>query len=243
MGRITIYFLLFGAVSFGQSDLALSFPQLPNKALVSIHDLRLTPKAAKELSGANQLIAREDWTHALAKLRKLIETAPDSASAYNSLGIVYSHLGKWDEAREALERTIRLDDRFAYAYINLARLGIRESNWKEAEALLTKASALSPLDMLALSPLSYAQLKSQHFDEVLATCRQAHEAHVADHAFVHLIAALAYEQKQRPADMITQFRLYLREEPSGATADKVRKVLAKLNRPAAEAADSEAVNP
>ena len=49
---------------------------------------------------ASEAISREDYNAAFWLLRKVIELTPDSASAINSMAVVYRRIGHWDKAEE-----------------------------------------------------------------------------------------------------------------------------------------------
>src|SRR5207248_5000572 len=57
--------------------------------------------------------------NAAGVLEAVIASHPDYADAYNSLGVVYSRLGRHDRARAAFDRVLELDPTSATAYENL----------------------------------------------------------------------------------------------------------------------------
>jgi len=201
----------------------------PAASFISAADLRMPSQAAKQFEKADHLIAKQEWTKATERLRKGLAIYPGSAAAYNNLGAVYSHLGYHSEAREALQQAIALDDRLAPAYVNLGRLDFVEKDFSDAESLLSKAISLAPAqnaDELFL--LAYAQVADHHLDEALRTSQQAHVDKLNGHAFLHLLAANAYEQESRINECVAELQSYLSEEPSGSSAEKVKWALATL---------------
>jgi len=194
---------------------------------VSVRDLGVPSNAAKEFEKANRLIGKQDWTKATERLDKGLALYPKYAAGFNNLGAAYSHMGKNAQAREVLLRAIALDDRLAPAYVNLGRLCFLEKDYAGAESFLTKAQSLAPAanaDQLLL--LAYAQLSDQHLDQALATSRQGHLAQFNQHAFLHLVAARAYELQHKIADSVAELQTYLLEDPNGIQADKVKQALA-----------------
>jgi len=198
-------------------------------SFISAADLGIPSNAAKEFEKANRLIARQEWAKATKRLHKGLAIYPRYAAGYNNLGAVYSHLGQNTEAREALQKAIALDDRLAPAYVNLGRLSFLEKDFPNAESLLTKAMSLAPARNAGeLFLFAYAQLTDHHLDEALQTSRQGHETKLNHHAFLHLVAANAYEHQNKIDDCISELQLYLNEEPSGPRTEKVRQVLITL---------------
>ena len=197
-------------------------------SFVSVKELGVPSNAAKEFEKANRLIAKQEWAKATEHLQKGLAIYPNYAGGYNNLGAVYHRRGNNTQARQALQQAIALDSHLAAAYVNLGRLSFLEKDYPGAESLLTKAVALEPeanADEFLL--LAYAQLTDRHFNEAIETSRQGH-AKVGRHAFLHLVAANAYEQQQRIADSVSELNTFLEEEPTNPRAEKVKTAMAML---------------
>jgi len=196
---------------------------------ISVTELGVPSNAAKEFEKANRLISKQDWAKATGRLHKGLAIYPKYAAGYNNLGAAYSHLGNNAQAREALQQAITLDDRLAPAYVNLGRLSFLEKDYSSAESLLTKALNMAPAENAdELFLLAYAQLTDQHLDQALQTSRQGHEAKLNQHAYLHLVAANAYEQQNKIAQSISELQMYLSEEPTSPRGEKVRSAIATL---------------
>jgi Flp pilus assembly protein TadD len=194
---------------------------------ISVKELGVPSNAAKEFEKASRLIARQDWAKATERLQKGLALYPNYAIGYNNLGAVYSYLGNNAQAREALQQAIRLDARLAPAYVNLGRLSFLEKDYSAAESLLSRAVSLAPAENAGeLFLLAYSQLTDHHLDQALQTSRQAHSVKLNHHAYLHLVAANAYEQQAKIADSMSELEAYLSEEPNGIRSEKVRQVLA-----------------
>ena len=197
-------------------------------SFVSVKELGVPSNAAKEFEKANRLIVKQEWAKATEHLQKGLAIYPNYAGGYNNLGAVYHRRGNNVQARQALLQAIALDSHLAAAYVNLGRLSFLEKDYAGAESLLAKAVELEPdsnADEFLL--LAYAQVTDRHFNEAIETSRQGH-AKFGQHAFLHLIAANAYEQQHRIADSVSELRTFLEEEPTGPRAEKVKSALATL---------------
>jgi len=197
-------------------------------SFVSVRDLAAPSSAAKEFDKAERLIAKQEWTKALDRLHKGLKIYPNDAAAYNNLGAVYSHMGNTSEAREALKKALDLDDHLSQAYVNLGRLSFLDKDYVGAESFFNKAMTLASQNADVFMLLAYAQLSDQHFDQAITTSQQAHSSRLDQHAYLHVVAANAYEQQKKIGDSISQLEQYLNEEPTGWRADKVREALATL---------------
>lgn len=200
----------------------------PAGVLVSVSDLKVPMKAAKEFSDASRFIAKQDWKKALERLRKVVAIAPDYPPGYNNLAVVYSHTGNMAEAEKALRTAIERENRFGPAYVNLARLRIVADDYRGAETFLERAMTLPSPDGVTLYLLAYVQYMNEHFDRAIETCRQGHEKLPFQHGFLHLVAAHAYAETRRTPSAIAELRFYLSEEPNGARATEVRQSIARL---------------
>ena len=197
---------------------------VPASAFVSASDLGVPSRARKEFDRANELIAKQELAQAIQRLNKAISIYPSYAVAYNNLAVLYARLGESAREREALQKAISLNDHFALAYVNLGRMNLAAGDFPAAESALVKASEFDPADPMALILLSWAEFNQRHFDEVVATARKAH-ALGKPHAFVHRVAARAFEQLQQGANAIAELEAFLQEEPTGPRADAARKEL------------------
>lgn len=198
--------------------------RLPNGAFVSVSDLSVPERVRKEFQKAGQSFARQNWTQARDRLNKAISLYPSYAGAYNDLAVAYSHLGDIDQERRALEKAIALDDRYALAQLNLGRMDLEQRKLPEAEAVLGRAAALAPEDPKAFILLAYCQLLQKHFDNVIATSNEAHKLS-GPHAFVHRVAARAFEGKRQFDRAATELNIFLQEEPAGPAAEAARREL------------------
>jgi Flp pilus assembly protein TadD len=77
-------------------------------------------EAAYGLSSA--LIQLEDWGNARSVLESALGQAPEDASLYNNLGVVYQALGEFDLARQMFEKAIQLAPEWEEPQRNLQEL-------------------------------------------------------------------------------------------------------------------------
>ena len=195
-------------------------------AFISVSDLGVPPGAEREFDKASRLISEQDWEKAAARLHKAIAIYPRYAAAYNNLGAVYSHMGDLPQAREALESAIALNDHMVSAYVNLGRVSFNAKDFPVVETSMRKALSLAQPNVTEFTLLAYAQLANRHFDDAIATCRQAHRSQLSHHAVLHLLAAGAEDMQGRDEAATADLQQYLDEEPTGRRADEVRKAIA-----------------
>jgi tetratricopeptide (TPR) repeat protein len=202
----------------------------PGSATVSASDLMVSKKASQEFDKATKLIAKQEWKKAIDQLHKALALYPAYAEAYNNLGVVYARLGDSVKEREALQKAIAVNDHFAPAFVNLARLEMKEHNFAAAEADLNKATSADPADARTLALLAQAQLLDVHYEDAITSAHKVHSMSHAPYALVHYIAARACERLNRLSDAVSELKLFLTEEPSGESATVARQEMAAIEK-------------
>lgn len=203
-------------------------PVSAHATLVSATDMNVPGKARKELDKANQEMAMQNWKKSLEHLNQAIALAPQWATAYNNMGVLYAKMNDIPKEEEALQKAVSLDPKFAPALINYGKLCIRQKDFPQAEDLLQKAVSVEPNNPESLMLLADAAYMDRHFDAAITDADHAH-ASAQDHpSFVHYIAARAYQQENKQAEALAEFKIFLVEEPKGPRADHVRGDVAKI---------------
>jgi tetratricopeptide (TPR) repeat protein len=199
-------------------------------ATVSANDLKVPQKASKEFDKATRLIAKQEWQKALDQLNKALAIYPSYAEAYNNLGVVYARLGDPSKEREALQKAIAADGHFAPALVNLARLEMKGQNFAAAETNLNQATAADPTNARSLALLAQVQLLDRHYEDAIASAGKVHAMSHPSYAVVHYVAARACERLNRLPDAVSQFNLFLAEEPTGDRANAARQEMAAIQK-------------
>jgi tetratricopeptide (TPR) repeat protein len=202
----------------------------PGAPMVAVGDINIPKAAVKEFDKASNLIAKQEWKKAINQLNRALALYPQYVQAYNNLGVVYARLGDRISERTALQKAISLNDHFAPAWVNLARMAIVDRDFSTAETLLEKATTLTPTDSQTLLILANVELMNLHYDQAIVNCRKVHSLAQDSHALVHFIAARALEHQSRSSDAANELHTFLKEEPSGIRADAARKELASLQQ-------------
>lgn len=76
--------------------------------------------------------------------RQCLELDPNSAKAWNKLGVVIVHKGNKDKAKQCFQQAIKLDPKFAPAYSNLGNIYRETGNLAAAEKLYETAIKHDP---------------------------------------------------------------------------------------------------
>jgi Tfp pilus assembly protein PilF len=202
----------------------------PGQPSVSKAELAIPSRARKESDRAAKAMTEQDWAKALEHLQRAIEIYPDYTMVYNNLGVVYGRLNDSKHERAAFQKAIDVDSHFAPAYVNLAKLSLREQDPAGAENLLESANQAEPNNAETMMLLAQAQLLNKHYDAAIRTSRDVHAIPHENLAVIHYIAARAMERANRPQDALVELQTFLTEEPKGARADHVRDEIAQLRQ-------------
>jgi Tfp pilus assembly protein PilF len=209
----------------GSADL----PNVPGSGSVSAARLSVPEKAQKEFRKGSEATEKKDWAQAKDHFEAAIAIYPAFDVAYNGLGVALSGMGDVKSARTAFEKAIGLNNNFAEAYRNLARIALKDRNYEEVDKLLTRSLSAEPLNAWALTYAAYAELQLHNFEGAIAWAHKAHSVPHVGLASVHIVAGLALEAEHRPAEAIEEYRTYLTEDPTGQDAARAREKVSSLN--------------
>jgi arylsulfatase A-like enzyme/Flp pilus assembly protein TadD len=110
---------------------------------------------------------------AAALLEALVAAHPDYADAHNSLGVVYSRMGRHAQAQVAFRRVLELDPTSATAYENLGIDAIGRGDVSAAITNLTRAVELDPRLARAHNALAAAYMRQRRESEAIAHWKTA----------------------------------------------------------------------
>src|SRR5467141_337621 len=211
-----------------KTDVKHPSPILP-AGIIPSSRLLVPDKAQKEFQKGSDALAKKNWAEAKTHFDSAIAIYSDYDVAYNGLGMALASTGDSKAARPAFEKAIGLNENFAEAYRNLARISLSERNFEEMNNLLTRALSADPLNAWALAYAAYSELQLHKFDDAIDHARKAHSVPHDGLASIHIVAARALEEKQQPAQAAAEYRLYLQEDPTGRDAERAHKAVARLS--------------
>jgi tetratricopeptide (TPR) repeat protein len=205
-----------------------------DKGIISASGLRIPPKADKELEKGNKALADNKLDLAKEHIDKAIELYPQFDQAYNMLGVVLLKTGDAAGGKKAFEKAVQLNDKFARAYVNLAKLSMQDKQYDQALTLIGKSLSVEPMNPEAISIACQASLIVEKYEDVAADSRKLHGLPHDGMALCHFAAGVALTNLKRSTDAITEYNLYLSEaKPNDLLVPKARDALEELNKQAA----------
>ncbi len=124
---------------------------------------------------AQKALAEKDLVLARTLFTRCTEMKPDDAEALNKLGVVYAHLGSYDEAHLVFSRVIATAPGFAPAYSNMGNLHFQRGEWGRAEEYYRKAIELDPEYAVAYNNLAAVCKKTGKIDQSVRYIKKAYQ--------------------------------------------------------------------
>jgi Flp pilus assembly protein TadD len=116
---------------------------------------------------------RKDYYAALIKYLEAVRLNPNNGNMFNRLGIIYSQLKLYEEARGAFQRAIELNPKSFYAINNLGSVYFAQRNLKKAEKYFRKALSLKGDEASFHMNLGSIYLEKKKADKAMAEWRKA----------------------------------------------------------------------
>ena len=120
-------------------------PHMPRLGeTVSIQDLRIPPKAVKELQRSQTAMLSGEIRSSAQHLEKALQIYPHYLEAHNNLGARYIDLHEYEKAAAEFQKAIDIDPRLAPPFNNLSVTFFLLGRYQDAEATARRALDLDP---------------------------------------------------------------------------------------------------
>lgn len=117
----------------------------------------------------------------MKEARRVLELDPDSPSAHNNLGIVYTNKGMIGEAVAEFEQSLRLDTQNKNALANLGNLYLGQGKSDLALDVCLKASAVDPTNAILHNNLAVIYFEKGEYAKSWEHVRKAEELGLKPH--------------------------------------------------------------
>lgn len=205
-----------------------STPAPEGQSTIPAIRLKVPPQAREEFQKGSEALKQQQWESGRKYFQAAVDLYPDYDMAYNGLGMACWQLNDVACARAALLKATQLNENFAEAQRNLARILLRERDFEGLAAHLNLSLKVEPKNAWALSNAAYAELQLNRFREAAEHAQRVHGMPHEKLAWAHMVAGYALEglgQKQQAA---AEFKLYLKEDPKGSDVKHAQEALARL---------------
>ncbi len=187
-------------------------------------------KALRELDKGHSAKPAKSAQH-LKKAKQYLEKAvaeyPEYATAWTKLGQVKADLGDPYGAIAALERSVKLDERYLPPYDSLVWLYMAKEDWDHATELAKFVLDINPAVAKMRWYLAGCAYELGHDDEAISLFREIENDAEAAKQFPqsHLFLGLIYARRGQLAKAAADYRAYLLFVPDAPDAEAVKKQL------------------
>jgi len=192
--------------------------------------LKIPDTARKEFENGSKAMEEQRWADSRGHFQAAVDLYPDYDLAYNGLGSACWQLRDIPAARKAFLKATELNDKFAAAQRNLARMLLPEHNYEEVASLLNRSLNVEPMNAWALTNAAYAELQLHRFKEAAAHALRVHGLPHDGLANAHVIAGYALEALGQQQEAAGQWMLYLKEDPKGSNTKRAQEAVARLTK-------------
>jgi Carboxypeptidase regulatory-like domain/Tetratricopeptide repeat len=205
-------------------------------ATVSKRELSIPHKAHDAMmKGYRLLYQKSDAKGSLKEFEQATKAYPGYYEAYAQMGVAYMTLGDDAGAQKALRKSIDLSGgHYGMAYWMLAMNFSRSQRFADAEQAAQKAVALDQNSWQAQFELSRAQFGLKQFQDAEKSAAEVAKLN-PDDAPVHLLLAKIHVNSHNYPAVLDDLNAYLKIEPKGPMADKVRTLRDKVQQSLASA--------
>ena len=190
----------------------------------------MVPEAAqKEFNLGSKEMEKKHWEEAKDHFQKATAAFPKYAEAFNNLGQVEIQLKDGKGAVDAFRSATQIDPTLQQANLYLGQFYYENTQYKDAEPYLLRATADQPKSAQLLTALANVELQNGETDLALANARKVPSLpNPKQFAISHLIVAQALTGKAHDDEVAKEYEEYLKEAPDSPLAPRVKDALAKL---------------
>ena len=113
------------------------------------------------------LLYLKEYDKAIKDYERALEIAPNTASVYSNLAIIYKRKSDLEKAREYCDKGLKIEPDNENLLNNLGLINIDEKKYLEADQLFSKILSRNPANPVALSNRGFAKTKLGDFPNAL----------------------------------------------------------------------------
>ncbi len=134
----------------------------------------MTPRQMAEMQG-DVLMARKEYSSAVAAYCKILESEPKNAQLLNKVGVSYQQLGDLNRAERYYKKSIHADKSYASAINNYGTIEYEKKHYGKAIAEYKKATQFHTDLATIYSNLGYAYFGNKEYSLAMSTFAKALE--------------------------------------------------------------------
>jgi tetratricopeptide (TPR) repeat protein len=194
----------------------------------ALSDTQAPKKARKEYAKGTDALAAHRLDEAVTHLRNAVNAYPCYARAQTGLAIVLSEQQEIAAAEAAARKASACDPGFVDAYLQLGVILNRESKFAESETTLQEGIRQAPSEWQLYEQLAAAHYGEKQISKAEQDYQRVLALNPAPPAELRLKLADVYLEENHNDEAYAQMQEYLKAEPEGPVAAKIRKIMEKL---------------
>ena len=210
-------------------------------AAPALSDAQAPKEARREYEKAEKALEARKLDEAREHLVKAVEQYPCYARAQTDLGMVYSTQKDYTKSEAALRKSLACDPGYVDAYVDLGQLLNAEKRFGEALPVLEQGARLSPASWQFYYEMGMAQYGLKHYSEAESEYLKAQSLNSNPPAELDVKLADIYLKNGAFDKAYTKMQEYLKAEPQGRFAPRIREIMKQMQSSGVVAA-REAVN-
>jgi Tfp pilus assembly protein PilF len=218
----------------GKIYVTIPFDRLPPNRLrytVSASQLAIPDGAMSEYRKAQDYLAKGDSERGIACLKKIVETTPQFASAWNSLGSIASQSGHFEEAEIYYKESLNHNPSSYRTLLSLGGTLISQKKTKEGLQVFVRAVKLRPEDPEGQARLGLTYLMLEDLDKAKEHLEEAKKIEPGHFSCPQLFLAQIHARRGDVASSIAELEEFLELHPDLEMVPSVRETIKQLRTP------------
>jgi len=197
-------------------------------AAPSLSDAQAPKRARKEYAKGVDALAANKLDQARTHLGKAVAEYPCYARAQTDLAMVLSEQQKLAEAEAAVRKASACDPGFTESYLQLGLILNQEKKFAESEAALEEGVRQAPGQWRFHYELAAAHYGEKQFAKAEQDYQRVLSLNATPPAELRVKLGNVYLDEHRFDKAYEQMQEYLKAEPEGPLAEKIKKVMQKM---------------
>jgi len=196
--------------------------------VVSVRELEVPDSARKEYAEALKLLGSNDPDGAARHLRRAVSSAPQFWPAWNDLGTIEYHAGRYSQAEVCFRKALEQEPQAFDPTSNLGGVLLNLGRYQEALEYNTSAVRQRPRDVLANSQAGLNYFVLNHLDKALAFLKEAKRLDPSHFTHPQRFLAEIYLRLSNPKAAVAELEDFVARHPDSPDAVSARQSIARL---------------
>jgi tetratricopeptide (TPR) repeat protein len=207
-------------------------------AVTSVEDLKVPDHAKRQYIRGDRAFKAQNFSAAKRFFEQAVQEYPCYAQAELGLATVLIATKQSSQAETALRKAIQCAPTFLDAYVELSQIFNAEKRYGESSELLQPAIERSPDTWQLRYQMGVAHYGMKQYEEAEKDFLGARSVNQTPPPILHIKLADVYLKKSDFGKAYAEMQSYLREQPDGRFAPKIKTVIQQMKADGLVPADS-----